>query len=183
MRTLEVKTAIKRFAANFQEIRRLYSAWLDARTDANFTAMKAKYDEVFDWETFRDYMIFSDVVYNADGFSKNWQWTTYDGQKWNVNAYDLDVSLGCHWQGTQIYPPATGHIAAWNNIPAGFVYVCHNSELEERYAQLRDAGIIEAEHVLSYLKDWVSRIGTGNYDKEYCNVAAELACCVDVPDS
>ena len=39
--------------------------------------------------------------------------------------------------------------------------------MEQRYKELRDAGIIETEHILGYLRDWVSRIGTANYEREY----------------
>lgn len=123
---------------------------------------RRKYDEIFDWENMRDYLIFSDIVKNSDGFGKNWQWTTYDGVKWYVNAYDLDMSFGGHWQGIQITPPLTGHISS-----LFYTTSFYGAELEARYKELRDAGIIDVDHIIAKLEDWTARIGVGNYELEY----------------
>lgn len=166
-RTAKVKRYIQALVQNFSELKTLYTAYTRSRTDGNLAAVKAKYEEIFDWENQRDYLIFSDIIKNSDGFGKNWQWTTYDGVKWYVNAYDLDMSYGGDWQGRYITAPLTDHITTSTAIPTGYIPLLYNTELEARYAELREAGIIDVEHIASKLKDWCGRIGTGNYELEY----------------
>ncbi|MBQ7594170.1 MAG: CotH kinase family protein [Synergistaceae bacterium] len=167
VRSATVKKYIQDFVQNFGVLKTLYSVYRSSPSEETFAAVKAKYEELFDWENQRDYLIFSDVVKNSDGFGKNWQWTTYDGVKWFVNAYDLDMSYGGHWQGIQITAPLTGHITASTAIPTGYVALLYKSELEARYRELRDAGIISVNNILSKLADWTARIGVGNYELEY----------------
>ena len=153
VRSAQVKKYIQDFVKRFGELK--------AAPD------KEKYEELFDWENQRDYMIFSDIVRNSDGFGKNWQWFTYDGVKWFVGAYDLDMSFGGHWQGITITAPLTGHINTSTALPSGYTTRLYASELEERYRELRDAGIIDADHIARMLEDWTKRISTENYELEY----------------
>ena len=167
VRSAKVKKYIQDFVANFGVLKTLYTAYKTTPNDENLAAVKAKYEELFDLENMRDYLIFSDVIKNSDGFGKNWQWTTYDGVKWFVNAYDLDMSYGGHWQGIQITAPLTGHITTSTALPVYYVALLYKSELEARYRELRDAGVISVNNILSKLADWTSRIGVGNYELEY----------------
>lgn len=153
VRSAQVKRYIQDFLRRFAELKAVPS--------------REKYEELFDWENQRDYLIFGDVVKNSDGFHKNWQWFTYDGIKWYVGAYDLDMSFGGHFQGTNITAPLTGHINTSLAIPTGYITSLYNSELEERYRELRDAGIIDADHIARKLEDWTRRISTENYELEY----------------
>lgn len=166
-RTAKVKKYIQGFVQNFSELKTLYTAYTGNPTAENLAAVKAKYEQIFDMENQRDYLIFSDIIKNSDGFGKNWQWTTYDGVKWFVNAYDLDMSFGGHWQGIQITPPLTAHITTSTAIPTGYIPRLYNFELEARYKVLREAGIIDVEHIISKLADWTARIGEGNYELEF----------------
>ena len=167
IRSAKVKRYIQGFVRSFGVLKNLYTAYNSSPSDETLAAVKAKYEEIFDWENQRDYLIFSDIVKNSDGFGKNWQWTTYDGVKWYVNAYDLDMSFGGHWQGTQITAPLKGHITTSTALPTYYVALLYKSELEARYKELRDAGIIDVEHIASKLEDWAARIGTANYELEY----------------
>ena len=167
VRSAQVKKYIQDFVTNFGVLKQLYTAYQANPTDETLAAVKAKYEELFDWENQRDYLIFSDVIKNSDGFGKNWQWTTYDGVKWYVNAYDLDMSFGGHWQGTQITPPLTGHITTSKALPTYYVALLYETELKQRYSELRDAGIIDTAHIAAFLEDWTARIGAGNYELEF----------------
>lgn len=166
-RTAQVKKYIQDFVSKFGELQQLYTAYQSNPNNETLSAVKSKYEEIFDWENQRDYLIFSDIIKNSDGFGKNWQWTTYDGVKWWVNAYDLDMSYGGMFNGTYISSPLTGHITTSTVYSAGYIPLLYNTELEARYAELRRAGIIDTEHILAKLKDWCARIGTANYELEY----------------
>ena len=167
VRSAKVKKYIQDFVESFGVLKQLYTAYRSNPSDETLAAVKAKYEELFDWENQRDYLIFSDIIKNSDGYAKNWQWTTYDGVRWYVNAYDLDMSYGGHWQGTQITAPLTGHITTSTALPTYYVALFYKSELESQYRELRDAGIISVNNILSKLADWTARIGVDNYELEY----------------
>lgn len=112
-------------------------------------------------------MIFSDVIKNSDGFGKNWQWTTYDGVKWYVNAYDLDMSYGGDFAGRNITAPRAAHMNTDPALPTYYFVRLYTRELEARYKELRDAGIISVSNILDKLVDWTLRVGTDNYELEY----------------
>lgn len=153
VRSKQVKRYIQDFVRRFGELKTSPSREL--------------YEQLFDWQNQRDYLIFSDVVSNRDGYAKNWQWTTYDGAKWYVNAYDLDMTFGGMFTGQYLTAPLTGHIVSGTALPTGFIPLLYKSELEARYKALRDAGIIDVEHIAAKLQDWTARIGEGNYELEY----------------
>ena len=167
VRSAKVKKYIQDFVQSFGVLKNLYAAYRASPSDEMLAAVKAKYEELFDWENQRDYLIFSDVIKNSDGYAKNWQWTTYDGLKWYVNAYDLDMSYGGDWQGRYITAPLTGHITTSTALPVYYVALLYHSELEARYRKLREAGIIDVEHIVTKLADWTARIGESNYELEY----------------
>ena len=172
VRTAQVKAAIEGVVSKFQEVKRLCNEYKSSPTPAKLSSARAAYEAIFEPGNEIDYLIFSDVTYNEDGFDHNVQMTTYDGVKWYSNAYDLDQTFGGSWLGESLYAPQTQSVLyTWrgNNTfgPCHCLPIIYKAELESRYKELRDAGIIETEHILGYIKDWVNRIGTGNYELEY----------------
>lgn len=136
--------------------------------------VRAEFEKYFDPDNWIDYLVVSDIVKNADGFGKNWQWATWDGVHWYVNIYDVDMSFGGHFDGNQITAPLTSHISTNKSHPTGFITEFYSSagdfgtgDLEARYAELRKAKIFDAETLVEKLNDWTKRIGTDNFEKEY----------------
>ena len=131
---------------------------------ANGDAKKAAIADVFDVDSIIDYIIFSQITGNIDGYAKNWQWTSYDGVKWAVNAYDLDSTFG--WGGTSFYePPKT--ILGKDSAPIKLVAENYLEEIKSRYAELRRLNVISASSVLKTLYDYIRVIGNDNYKQEY----------------
>lgn len=127
--------------------------------------IRTKIEQMFDVGCFIDYIIFSDVTTNWDGFRKNWQWVTYDGNKWFVEPYDLDSIFG--WDGWQeVSPITTTRFTSLNN-PVGWIIKYYQTELETRYAELRDMEIITTNNILKIFREWISAIGTENYQKNH----------------
>ena len=130
------------------------------------TSVKSFIEERFDVDNLIDYIIFSDVCANYDGFLKNWQWITYDGVKWFIVPYDTDGTFGNWWELTDyIYPPLKAHQNASLMLP--YIYEHYNSELQSRYKSLRDAGIISTNNITALLDEWILTIGFENFEKEW----------------
>lgn len=135
----------------------VYSALQSSKT-------KETFEEYFLLKPFIDYQLLSQMIYNTDGFSKNWIWVTYDGVHWTPTAYDLDSIFGAHWQGTCVDPKsATKDLSAWNGLSIDTLY---KTEIEERYKELRDKNIFSVDNIVGLLNKWLSMVGFDNIEKE-----------------
>ena len=134
----------------------------------DLNAFKEVYEKYFDSQAMMDYLIFTDVTNNTDGLSKNWQWITYDGVKWYVCVYDCDCTFGGHPLGNQIANVVNWHIH-WSDYdtPEGYILKYYLQDMEKRYAELSDSGIITSRNIIALVKDWMMRVGTTFYDEEY----------------
>lgn len=134
---------------------------------ATTEAKKAIIENAFDVDNIIDYQIFSDIIQNTDGFAKNWQWTTWDGVKWFVNAYDLDMAFGASFKGDSIHIPRTTMLGNANSYPSKYIQDYYRTELEARYKDLRDSKVIDIKSIVSKLDSWVKKIGLDYYKLEY----------------
>jgi hypothetical protein len=151
-----------------QSIIRLSQSYSVYNSQATTEEKKASFETYFDVDNLIDYQIFCDITHNVDGLNKNWQWTTWDGEKWYVNAYDLDGCFGANPNGDAVYIPRTTKLGntAWTT-PVNFEQVWYSDRLNARYAELRSSGVITAEKLTSILVDWVLRVGKDFYELEY----------------
>lgn len=169
---LQVTAKVKEYIQNFSDaIPTIGTAMTtyesSSKTEEDLLAFKKVYEKYFDKENMIDYMILSDLVKNADGFSKNWQWFTYDGKKWWVGLYDCDMSFGGDWEGYRITDVLTEHLNSSTSLPNGFVVKYYNDELIKRYKYLADIGIASSSNIFSLLQEWCMRIGTNFFKEEY----------------
>ena len=165
----KVKKYIIDFSKTLATIKAAEDVYLGNKTDENLKAIKDTLETYFDSENLIDYLITCDVLRNTDGFADNWQWVTYNGVKWYVCLYDVDATLGNHWQPVQtINPPLAGkHVTQIISKISMMKYITtyYVSELEERYAYLRKNGIIDADRIVTKIRDWMLRFG-GQYAYE-----------------
>lgn len=165
----KVKKYIIDFSKTLATIKAAEDVYLGNKTDENLKAIKDTLETYFDSENLTDYLITCDLLRNTDGFADNWQWVTYNGVKWYVCLYDVDATLGNHWQPVQtINPPLDGkHVTQIISKISMMKYITtyYVSELEERYAYLRKNGIIDAERIVTKIRDWMLRFG-GQYAYE-----------------
>ena len=169
---LQVTAKVKEYIQNFSDaIPTIGTAMTtyesSSKTEEDLLAFKKVYEKYFDKENMIDYMILSDLVKNADGFSKNWQWFTYDGKKWWVGLYDCDMSFGGDWEGYSITDVLTEHLNSSTSLPNGFVVKYYSDELTKRYKYLADLGVASSRNIFSLLKEWCMRIGTNFFKEEY----------------
>lgn len=136
--------------------------------------IRAELERYFDVQGLIDYTVFSSVVNNIDGWKKNWQWITYDGEKWYVEPYDLDMTFGNTYYGYATTPPEVnwfdekpGNRFAIDNGPSTYINLYYTKDLEKRYAELRNSRAIDSEAIISKVRDWYNRVGEDNYALEY----------------
>ena len=128
----------------------------------------------FDIESFIDFILISNVVGDTDCWDNNAQIVTWgklggsNNLKWSVNIYDCDCSLGAIWNGTSVSPANNtkyGNSAGYPLYKIFWDY--YYNELTERYKELRDSKIFDADHIVQLFRDWMNRVGYDNYEKEY----------------
>ena len=162
------------FALVKDSIRRLsYSM-----TDINENPTKETFKKYFNVDYCIDYFLISQVLFNFDGFRKNWIWGTWDGEKWSPTIYDLDSIFGSYANGSGVYPNSTTTIVGIidemvpienrknNMLPSYWIWNLYKDELSLRYKELRDSGIFSTDNIISILKDWVSACGYDNINTD-----------------
>ena len=166
--TVKVKKYIQGFADSVNLIKEAASTYESSnKSEDDLKTFKQVFEKYYDVENLIDYIIVSDLINNADGFSKNWQWFTYDGVKWWVGLYDCDMSFGGHFQGNQTLGVLWEHLYTSTDTSIGYIIKYYTAELNARYKYLADKGIVSGDNIFSLLKDWCMRIGTDFFKKEY----------------
>ena len=127
-------------------------------TELKTSNTKETFEKYFIVPSFIDYFLVSQVIYNIDGFQKNWIWCTWDGKHWTPTLYDVDSVFGIYWDGTYIIPESDVKnilgAKACNGLNELYV-----DEIKERYKQLRDANVFSTENITELLQVWLDRIG------------------------
>ena len=134
--------------------------WVATSTDENF---KADFEKHLDLKTTIDYFILGNLLASVDSFGKNQIFLTWDGQKWFMQAYDLDTTFGISWEGKEQSLP-TGLIGTENNLFKRLSKL-FSAEISARYAELRTW--LTPAYVLDKYKKRINTIGVGNYKLEF----------------
>ena len=155
LRTAKVREAIESLSARTTALAGITSA----------SDKKAAFEAIFDVDSLVDYVLFTLVVGNNDGMKKNWQWTTYDGVKWFVNAYDLDGILG--WNGWNYFSPPTTDTGLVYTPAIEIITRYYGNRLRMRYAELRTMGIITVDNIANKLSNYIRVVGEEAFEKEF----------------
>ena len=158
-------TLVKQYIIDLStRIGELNSAVSESKSDDEIKGLFEKY---FDVSNLVDYILETNLIADGDGYSKNWQWTTYDGVKWFVNPYDHDGAFGAYHLGNYISPAKNFFYGNSKTTPVGWIYSYYKLELKNRWAELRKKGIFTTTNIIDLLTDWCSRIGYDNWKSEY----------------
>lgn len=162
--TVIVKDAILKLTTYVGTLKDLKNSGADDET------IRMKIEEMFDIPSLIDYTICNScITRDTDGYGKNWQWITYDGIKWYVCEYDKDMSFGNDFSGKWTNKAITSGSFLGNdiNLPTYWVIKYFKQEIKDKWAELRENGIANHEHILSLVEDWMHRIGEDGYELEY----------------
>ena len=168
-----------------------YCTELQALEDggASEETMRAEIQSRFDVTEIVNYKVFSLVTSNYDGFSKNWQWFTYDGVKWTVAPYDCNLTFGYNEDGTSLWKAEQSSkkydYMMQNTDSVGpmlWIRKYFWEEVKDRYAQLRESGTISTATIMDLVNNWYQRIGEENYAAEWAKWA-DSPCVTNFTDS
>lgn len=187
------KTKMVRCATAKQYIINLshYCSELKALEEGGATEeeMRAEFQKRFDVDEIVNYKVFSLVTSNYDGFSKNWQWFTYDGVKWTVAPYDCNLTFGYNEDGTTLWEAEQSSkkydYQMLNTDTVGpmlYIKKYFWDDVAARYAELRNAGVINTAAIMDRVNDWYERIGEENYAEEWA-AWPESPCYANFTDS
>lgn len=126
---------------------------------------KALMEEIFLIPPTIDYFLVSQIIYNFDGFDKNWIYLTLNGLKWCPTLYDVDSIFGQYWNGTFVIRGSDSEKILYN-YPIHYLLTSFKSEVESRYSELRKKGIFTVENITSLLEKWEQQVGYDNYKNE-----------------
>ena len=143
-------------AKSLMERQSLALGMLIAETDNELA--KNIFATYYDVQAMICYFIVSNVLYNYDGFLKNWIWTIYN----NIAAptfYDLDSIFGRSWKGIEVVPTSTTVILGTdpNNYITGQLVRLYKDDIDNIYKQLREKGLISVDYIMQYVNDWIAR--------------------------
>lgn len=162
-----VKSAILRLSNYHSELKALEDA------GASIEEIKAAFAARFDVTSILDYYCLCTMIGNSDGFSKNWQWFTYDGVKWFVAPYDLDATFGTQPVGhliTDAYYTSAYGMNYKMKVTRGPFYWIQRYFLEDAanvWETVHDAGITTTENISELMNRWRENVGESNYSKEW----------------
>lgn len=127
---------------------------------------KETFEQYFLPQAFIDYYLVSQVLFNHDGFGKNWIWVTYDGLHWTPTLYDVDSIFGMYWNGIYVIPNSDNSTILGIPQCLGLDNL-YSDEISKRYKELRDKGIFSVDNIVKLLNSWINKIGYSNIEKEF----------------
>lgn len=144
-------------------ITRLSSAMGELKANQN----KETFEKYFLVNPFIDYYLVSQVLYNYDGFDKNWLWETLNSQQWFPNLYDVDSIFGQSVNGAYFEKNSIERILGTaDDLPSSMLVKLYESEIKNRYWELKNKSIFTTDNIVRLLNDWLNRIGYDNISKE-----------------
>ena len=143
--------------------------WTKTCTNAEFAS---DIDDYFDLKSLEYYWLYMDIGCAGDSMVNNSTWASWDGEKWYVLWYDLDIIFG--WNQT-LYTPTTDLIALsktseWShkyNPVWDKLYTSFYNDICDIYAELRENVFTDATTIIKYFTDYRDKWGQENVAHEY----------------
>lgn len=139
-----------------------------ALNDIKWNQTRETFEKYFIVNPFIDYFLVSQLIYNWDGFRKNWIWCTWDGTHWTPTLYDVDSIFGLYTQGVSVKEEsATSEIlGSTTDIPSGYLNILYSEDIKNRYKELRDLNVFSVNNVITLLCKWLDSVGYDNLKKD-----------------
>lgn len=181
----KIKKCLQTTAKVKNYIIRLSNAIATIKAETDNSKRKTLFESYFDAVSLIDYEIVQLATGDTDGFGKNWQWITLDGNHWSVCEYDKDMSFGGFWTGafTQEAPSQGGWAGNNASTPMGLAISLYKDGIVSMWKELTASNILTVDNIISIAKSWIERIGTDNFKKEYKKWSESPCCRADLVDT
>lgn len=138
--------------------------------DSSIEEFRENFDQYLDFDSVANYYIFSEVIANFDGISKNLILATFDGDIWYACLYDMDSVFGLFWTGRYtiipdiLYcepypnPPYFSNSLLWSKFEQAF-----GDEIYERYVELADDQL-SSDSIIAAFEYFIDGVGQEMYD-------------------
>ena len=172
----KVKASVIALSHYMEDIAPYESTYMEATGDAKAEALLTLNGEIekrFGVKWMIDYLILNNFIRNGDSVTQNGQWVTWGGSdgllKWYIVPYDCDGSFGISAFIGRSFGGATFErsIGRDETTPLRYIFAYYRQDMEDRYKELRDKGILSYEAVIGIIREWIYRIGYDNYELEY----------------
>lgn len=140
---------------NQAEVQASLNNLTNAILNHNSTNVYTTVAQYLDIDSAVDYFIFAKLLHHADGVGKNYLLCTYDGVKWFLSAYDMDLVFGADYPGDHYFSADAFCNVTGNKLFSMIWYYCPD-KLFKRYHELT-GGVLSAaaveEKFMNYSKD------------------------------
>mgnify|MGYP004596971979 CR=1 FL=1 len=131
---------------------------------------KKLFEASFNLDFLIDYDLQGQVIYNYDGYRKNWIWCCWDGKLWTPTFYDQDSIFGQHWNGTSNVDGTKVILGSDESLPTSVLHSLYKSEMDKRYKELRDKKIFDVDNIVGLLNKWVNLCGYDNLKEDITEI-------------
>lgn len=156
----------------FNSVESIVAPWFASNdpTDADF---KTNFQTTHDLQNAIDYLIFIEMLYADDCVDKNFQLTTWDGEKFYLLPYDLDTTFNLWWDGSKYTDPSDPSVVhSTNNVTQsamdfwdGFLDA-YRTEIAARYNELKSKGVISVDNIYNLCTELTRKYGKDLFQKE-----------------
>ena len=156
----------------FNSVEPIVAPWFASNdpTDADF---KTNFPTTHDLQNAIDYLIFIEMLYADDCVDKNFQLTTWDGEKFYLLPYDLDTTFNLWWDGSKYTDPSDPSVVhSTNNVTQsamdfwdGFLDA-YQTEIATRYSELKAKGVISVDNIYNLCTELTRKYGKDLFQKE-----------------
>lgn len=156
----------------FNSVEPIVAPWFASNdpTDADF---KTNFPTTHDLQNAIDYLIFIEMLYADDCVDKNFQLTTWDGEKFYLLPYDLDTTFNLWWDGSKYTNPSDPSVVhSTNNVTQsamdfwdGFLDA-YRTEIAARYNELKSKGVISVDNIYNLCTELTRKYGKDLFQKE-----------------
>ena len=131
---------------------------------------KKQFEASFNLDFLIDYDLQGQVIYNYDGYRKNWIWCCWDGKLWTPTFYDQDSIFGQHWNGASNVDGTKVILGSDESLPTSILHSLYKSEMDKRYKELRDKKIFDVDNIVGLLNKWVNLCGYDNLKEDITEI-------------
>lgn len=130
------------------------------------------FDRYLDKTNMIDMLLFIEAIYDWDAVSQDIEMVTYDLEKWYMLPWDKDTTFGIYWDGSGVIDNSESKLVIEyqsenpTQKPWYRTYHAFTTEVEARYAQLRDEDIFCAHALYILAGDIIKNIPKEMWEAE-----------------